>query len=267
MTDRARGPASPAARIARARELAAESSAEPAASGILSFYADLVGEQQSWLERVAAAPCADIESSLPAIAGLARELLAWLRHAAPPTLADAAGTLTTDSAADWTDLLHRYWSAERHELPDTDHFRLFVVEALLQPFVESSRPLEPATPGSSRLCRYCGSLPVVATLREHGHGTRRALVCGLCLAEFQAPRLTCTTCGEHRFEALPVYRAEQVPGVRIDACDSCRTFIKTLDLSTRARAVPVVDDLATVALDLWAAEQGYRKSRPNLLRI
>jgi formate dehydrogenase maturation protein FdhE len=30
-------------------------------------------------------------------------------------------------------------------------------------------------------------------------------------------------------------------------------------------AVPVVDELASVPLDIWAEEQGYTKLQPNLL--
>jgi formate dehydrogenase maturation protein FdhE len=43
--------------------------------------------------------------------------------------------------------------------------------------------------------------------------------------------------------------------------------VKTIDLTVSGAAVHVVDDLASLALDLWAAGRGYRKIRPNLLRL
>lgn len=247
------------ARIARARELA-DRHAESAR--VLSFYADVVGVQQSFLERVGR-PDAGVD--LAAVAGLVPEFLDWLPSTAPDSLAEAAIRLKRDRANGWADLFARYWNAERHELDDVDDERLFVVEALLQPFAEAVATQ--GADGAGGACPACGGRPVVAVLREQGHGTRRTLVCGLCLSEFAALRLTCLACGEGRFEQLSVYKAEQFPGVRIDSCDTCRSYIKAIDLSENGRAVPVVDDLATLPLDLWAGEQGYRKARPNLLRI
>ena len=77
----------------------------------------------------------------------------------------------------------------------------------------------------------------------------------------------CPACGEQQFDALPVYTAEQFAHVRIDACESCRRYLKTIDMTKNGLAVPIVDDLASVSLDLWARERGYTRLRPNLLRM
>jgi FdhE protein len=53
----------------------------------------------------------------------------------------------------------------------------------------------------------------------------------------------------------------------VDACDSCRRYVKTIDLTRDGTAVPIVDDIATLTLDLWARGQGYERLRPNLLRL
>ena len=89
----------------------------------------------------------------------------------------------------------------------------------------------------------------------------------MCLNEWPALRLACTACGEGSFEKLPVFRAEEFDGARIDVCESCQAYFKTIDLTRDGSAVPVVDDLATLPLDLWAGDKGYRRARPNLLRI
>jgi formate dehydrogenase maturation protein FdhE len=70
-----------------------------------------------------------------------------------------------------------------------------------------------------------------------------------------------------RFDALPVFSAEQFPHARIEACDTCWRYLKTIDATRDGRAIPVVDDLATVALDLWASDQGYARVRTNLVGI
>lgn len=54
---------------------------------------------------------------------------------------------------------------------------------------------------------------------------------------------------------------------RVDACDTCHYYIKTVDLTKNGRAVPVVDELAAIPLSLWAAENGYMKVSTNLLGL
>jgi FdhE protein len=53
----------------------------------------------------------------------------------------------------------------------------------------------------------------------------------------------------------------------VDACDTCHTYIKSIDLSKNGNAVPVVDELATVSLNLWAQEHKYKKAQPNLFGV
>lgn len=209
---------------------------------------------------------------------------------------DARGTLASPSAPGFESSVR---SGVSRPLEDLKPVAAFVVEAVLQPFAEQSairerseprpstssgRP-EPADGGipdpkfrlpnpesripSSSACRCpsCGSLPVVGVLREEGHGAKRTLVCGLCLTERDYLRVVCPACGEQRFDALPVYTADQFEHVRIDACDSCRTYLKTIDLTKNGLAVPLVDDIASVTMDLWARDGGYARLRPNLLRM
>ena len=106
-----------------------------------------------------------------------------------------------------------------------------------------------------------------AVLREEGHGGKRTLLCSLCLTEWECRRILCPYCGEQEFDALPVYTAEQFAYVRIDACNRCHHYIKTIDLTKNGLAVPSVDDIASVSLDLWAREQGYIRIRENLLAL
>ena len=48
-------------------------------------------------------------------------------------------------------------------------------------------------------------------------------------------------------------------------CQSCKTYIKTVDLTVDGRAVPIVEEIAMLPLDLWAVEQGYNKIQLNLV--
>ena len=120
--------------------------------------------------------------------------------------------------------------------------------------------------GTRAACPSCGASPVAAVLRDEPEiKGRRTLLCSLCLAEWTFPRTRCPACGEERAEKRPHHVSESWPHVRVEECGSCRTYIKAVDLRENGLAVPVVDELASVELDLWAVEQGLSKLRTNLL--
>lgn len=71
--------------------------------------------------------------------------------------------------------------------------------------------------------------------------------------------------GEQTEQKLSVFTAGD--NIRVECCDSCRTYIKTIDLTKDGHAEPIVDEMASAPLDLWAQERGYVKLHPNLLGI
>ncbi len=117
-------------------------------------------------------------------------------------------------------------------------------------------------------CPYCGAAPIAAVLRDEPEARgRRALLCSLCLTEWVFPRMRCPACGEERPDRRPHHVSESWPHVRLEECGSCRTYVKAIDLREAGLAVPVVDELASVELDLWAAGQGLSKLHTNLLGL
>ncbi|HKE29263.1 MAG TPA: formate dehydrogenase accessory protein FdhE [Bryobacteraceae bacterium] len=113
-------------------------------------------------------------------------------------------------------------------------------------------------------CPFCFEKPLVAVLRPEGDGGRRTLLCGRCFTEWDFRRLLCPNCGEEDRDKLPVYTAPEFPHIRVESCDTCRYYIKAVDLTRDGNAVPEVDEIAALPLDLWAIEQGYQKLAPNL---
>jgi FdhE protein len=78
--------------------------------------------------------------------------------------------------------------------------------------------------------------------------------------------MACAGCGEETGARLPVYSdADQFPHLRIDACETCRRYLLSVDLRRDAAAVPEVDELAALPLDLYAAERGLTKVVPNAM--
>ena len=240
------------ARIARARELA---SIRPAARDLLLFYAALAEYQRGLAASARDAGTFGVERVIDAIP----DFLAWLRQNGR---SDLAGSVEIDSVA--AELRQRSSDSRGVEDPAA----LFVTESLLQAFAEHLVSADPPATGSLPMrCPRCSARPVAAVLREEGHGAKRSLLCAVCLHEWACLRIVCPVCGEEEFDKLPVYTAEQLTHVRIDACDRCHRYIKTVDLSKDGLAVPCVDDIASVSLDLWARERGYTRIKENVFGI
>jgi formate dehydrogenase maturation protein FdhE len=261
------------ARIARARELA---SSRPAARDLLTFYAALAEYQRALAVRARDPGTFDADRVVEAIPGF----LAWVCQNGRSDLAASVDIDSVASAlrASHTDRVASGFSrkdASGVDLPpkggsdeSENPAALFVIESLLQAFAEQLVNGDPPPPGSIPMrCPRCAALPVAAVLREEGHGAKRSLVCALCLQEWECLRIVCPVCGEQDFDKLPVYTAEQFSHVRIDACDRCHHYIKTIDLTKDGLAVPCVDDIASVSLDLWARERGYTRIKNNIFGI
>ncbi len=259
------------ARAERARRLATE---RPAVAETLLFYAALLNVQETILRTRSVALHADLPLSRPfidrldraALPAALRELIDGISRVAPAPAAQRLARVAIDRN-DWAARIESYWISAGRSASEVADIERFVLFALLQPFAEAvalNVDVPPALESEMSRCPRCTANPLVATLREQSHGARRSLVCSFCLTEWPALRLLCLTCGEARFESLPVFRAEEYDSVRLDACESCRTYMKTIDLTRDGAALPVVDDLASLPLDLWAEDQGYRRATPNV---
>lgn len=223
-----------AAEIARARELRER---YPFAAETLDFYVRVAG----------------FEGGMPG-------LLAIVEQFGPAPLALAAATLRARGPEYWRSLQSDFWTSRGSR----DPIEAFFAKILLQP---RARGLPESPAAGGRVCPACHAKPVAAVLRPEGHGARRALLCSLCGREWPFPRAECPACGESDSAKLPVYTAEQYAGARVEACETCRTYLKCIDLTRDGRAVPVVDELALIPLDLWARERRYTKLEPNLFGI
>jgi Protein involved in formate dehydrogenase formation len=206
------------------------------------------------------------------------DFLALLQRVGPEPVARTARQLSQRTPSAWGDLLIGYWREAGLAGPDgaddeddeqhaTQVLTEFILRAFLQPYAEylASRCPAPPTVGAHTACPLCSSGALLGVLRPEGDGGRRNLVCSFCLYEWNFRRILCPYCGEETEGKLPVYVAVQLPHVRVEACDTCRNYLRTIDLTKDGNAVPVVDDLASIPLSLWATEHGYSRPHPNLL--
>jgi hypothetical protein len=151
----------------------------------------------------------------------------------------------------------------------------YLARALLRPYAETLIATgvapEPFT-GPAALaagCTSCGG-PAWIAWRRSGSGdeaAQRFLGCGVCGSERQLGRIACAACGETAPDKLAVFQTERHPAVRIEACDACQRYIKSIDLTVDGLAVPEIDDLCSLSMDLWATEQGYERLEPSLAGV
>jgi FdhE protein len=196
-----------------------------------------------------------------------RNFLAVIEQHGPAALADSARQFSLLPSQSWTESLNAYWECAGRFDQQVGAFAQFFPRAFLQPYVEflAARAVVPPMLVTTRVCPLCGSRPLLGVLRLEGDGGKRFLLCSFCCKEWEFRRIHCPTCGEESEEKLPVYVAEELPQIRVEACDTCKFYVRSIDLTKDGHAVPMVDDLAAIPLSLWAHEMGYTRLQPNLL--
>jgi FdhE protein len=260
-------------RIARAEELGAQ---HAFAVEILRFYVAIARFQEQLYEALAklssigGAPNSQsfVQPLQPEAAGRFEQFLALVEESGPSSLREAARELRRSGGDTHFELLTVFWNgSDGRSLPPGPND--FFARAFLQPYAERIRKQssERWSGPVPYLCPFCKRKPALGVLRPLGDGGQRSLVCSFCVAEWVFRRIVCPGCGEEDHQKLPVYTAEELKHVRVEACDSCRSYIKTVDMTKSGRAEPVVDEMASVPLDLWARKQGYTKLQSNLLQL
>lgn len=116
-------------------------------------------------------------------------------------------------------------------------------------------------------CPLCGAWPALAEVR--GIERARYLRCGRCGQQWQAHALRCLFCNTDDHEQLVslVPQNKSSPARTIEACKRCAGYLKSFTTLQGGDALGVIiDDLASVDLDIAAVDQGYRRpERPGYL--
>jgi hypothetical protein len=221
----------------------------------------------------------DLFLLLPRFSGF----LSTAQQIAPAPLAQAAANLAQKGPPGWQHAIEEFWhghadlaaglgDAEQVEDDDSHHAisqDCSLAWIFLQPYAEylaEHREIA-IVDGTPSTCPLCGGTPIVGVLRSEGDGAKKSLICMLCAHEWAFRRIYCPACGEDREPQMGYYSAPEIAHVRVDVCDTCHTYLKSIDLTKTGLAIPVVDELATIPLDLWAREHGYEKLQINVLGI
>jgi formate dehydrogenase maturation protein FdhE len=254
-------------RAARAELLAGQA---PAAEDPLRFAAGLYRAQGRVAAAIASAHADEaLSGHLAEDAGrFGDQVSVILRYAAesgPPELSAEARSRQEDLPSTARTRLLVYWNGDRPSSED------YLSRAILRPYVEALRRwnVPPDRPHRRGQCPFCGGAPWIGVRRDGGQmeGARRYLGCALCGVEWPFSRILCPSCLEEDPHKLPSFQSERHPAVRIEACETCHRYVKSIDLSEDARPIPEVDDLVTLAMDLWALEQGLSRIEPGIAGI
>ena len=266
-------PASPVsawpARRRRAEQLRER---HPFAGEVLTLYLALLDVQEPAFEAALASP--PEPSELPAF--LARELVpevvAATVAAGPAGLGEQA--VARFHSADLEDLVCGWLQGKEQSAVDR-----YLARAAAAPVLEALGPtalaaacawpqLDEDRVGAAR-CPHCGGPPQVSFVPVSGEAlvsAPRRLVCARCAGSWTLIRMVCAGCGETTGARLPVYAdGERFPHLRIEGCETCHRYLVAVDARRDAAAVPEVDELAALPLDLYAKERGLRKVTPNLM--
>jgi FdhE protein len=254
--------------IRRAEDLAGQDSAS---KELLAFYANLIRaqkeiyellrRQQGWL------PTGSLSSDLPQLTPLIPILLRAVETHAPDRLAQEAEVLSHVPKETIEELLLSYW----HSSSDVQFF----AKAFLQPYARwlaeaGGRPLDRTFNKLENRCPFCGGPAQVSYLRiteAAAESGNRHLICATCLTSWPFRRVVCAYCLEERPFKLGYFHTEGYDHLRVEACDTCKRYIKGVDLTRFGLAVPLVDEVAAAALDVWAQEHGYTKIELNLVGL
>ena len=141
----------------------------------------------------------------------------------------------------------------------------FLIQGSIKPSIEAGMEqlrseLDPETWLKGH-CPVCGSLPSLSLLKEEVG--KRYLLCSFCGYRWRIDRIFCPFCNNKDQEPLHYLFAEGEEAYRIDLCEKCHQYIKTIDYRKLEERDIVLEDLATLHLDILATQKGYKRPAPN----
>jgi formate dehydrogenase accessory protein FdhE len=270
------GPGALEVRLARAERLLGEEVG--AAHAPLSVLVAVLRHQQAraGVARIAsraddgAFPLLDVQGAAPSIVQELGLAITALRAAVPPALGEAGDQLRVLAPSESAAVVETWLDDVALVEPRLG----FWVRVAAGPVLETSAT-GVAIPDEWKgaACPVCGGQPQASAIAEESGefmaGSPRSLICGRCTTWWPYPRVTCAVCGEDDPRLMEAFLVEGRRSVRVDTCATCRGYIKTFDLREPGAVdlVPLVDDVATLALDVWAQQRGFSRSAPSLAGV
>ena len=150
--------------------------------------------------------------------------------------------------------------AGREAEENIDLIDLFTEESLrpeLESIAEKYGEIVEKSNWSEGYCPICGKEPKIGEIRDGEEG-KRYLFCHQCGFKWYFHRIKCPFCGNEEQHSLAYFEVEGEERYRVDVCNKCRRYIKTVELPKSSEEPNLdVEDIATLHLDMIAYDEGY----------
>lgn len=147
---------------------------------------------------------------------------------------------------------------------------IFISTQSLSPFIEKYaeklRVYVDSNIWLKGICPICGGEPLMGRLEEVSG--KRYLQCYLCRTNWEFARLECPFCNNNDQEKLRYFFDEDNKHHRVELCDQCKSYLKVIDTrEVGDRFSIVVENLATLALDIVAKREGFTRDTNKLFGL
>jgi FdhE protein len=149
-------------------------------------------------------------------------------------------------------------TAKKHAIKKGD--LAFIVYNSIKPSLslcaeQLSAYLDKDQPWTKGYCPICGSHPGLSMFQGEGE---RFLFCSFCWYKWASNRIFCPFCDNTDTKTLNYFFSEDEKEYRVDLCDKCKKYIKTIDSRKTERIIyPPIEQVATLHLDIKAKEMKY----------
>jgi FdhE protein len=280
------------------KAVAAAKKARPAYEGLLGFYEKLLMAQEASMEEIQLEPIeipddllsikekegfplvnsADFAIDIEASGALLRSFCQFALES-NEVLAEAGGKIIDALDRGWLDvstLLSEilredgaYWDEMGRKLDVDKKILAFAAYSSVRPSLlvcaqQLASYLDRRRPWRKGYCPICGSPPALSLLLEEGE---RCFLCSFCGHEWRTSRAYCPFCENRDQKTLYYFFSDEEKGCRVDVCDQCKKYIKTIDTRKIQRPIhPYVEQVSTLHLDMLAQEKGLESGIPLWLQ-
>ncbi|MEM2237597.1 MAG: formate dehydrogenase accessory protein FdhE [Candidatus Caldarchaeum sp.] len=101
-------------------------------------------------------------------------------------------------------------------------------------------------------CPVCGRTPLIGKMVDRV----RHMLCSFCGAEYLVDLFVCPFCGNRNPLDFSFIHLEEIKGMRLDVCERCKGYVKTIEPALTKPLFPGLEDVLTIGLDLLAEKNG-----------
>ncbi len=149
------------------------------------------------------------------------------------------------------------------ELLKGEQFPLLYI--LCRPFFQSMKNLfdDEDIHWKEGKCPVCNAVPSLSVIEEDAP---RKCFCSYCGSTGNYKRIGCPFCKNENSEKINIMYFKDTDDIRIDACNVCKSYVKTFLGMPSDRTIEEMD-IMSLAFDIVAQNKGFHRRSPNAVGI